>query len=547
VKDSQTTVQSASQALSITTVLTSAANNSQLNGQYAFLFEGFDDATGAQIASVGSFTADGKGKITAGIEDENGPNGPALNVSFTGTYNIGSDNRGAFTMISASGLKTYALVLNSTSNGEAQKARFAEFDDTTGKTGQRGSGLLRKQDVTAFLQNKIKGPYAFGLQGQDAKGNRAAMAGSFIADGAGIVTGGIMDQVAAGTDANPSLSGSYTVPSTTNGRAKITLNPSGAASRNLSTYIVSASELLVMTTGALTSDGLVSGTAMSQSSTSFDVGSLNSPAVFYLLGINPDSTAAIKSIAQIGLLLPDGNGNLSTTVTSTTSQQDLTSNAAYSVLASGRVTISGWSGDPTNPPRILYLVDKNRAVFLDTSGIAGLGFVEPQSPTPSSGFSNGSFQGRFSAATAAPSVNGNLNATGIASLDGAGTFSESTNLSSTSGLFVNQTTSGTYAIAANGRGTVTSLTVTTASISPWVLTLAVSATILLGFRNRKHNRTRPGFAICCFALVFATTPVGCPFPKTTNQLVFYMVSPSKAVMLHEHSFNYTPEITIIEQ
>jgi hypothetical protein len=134
--------------------LTSAANNSQLNGQYAFLFEGFDDATGVQIASVGSFTADGKGKITAGIEDENGPNGPALNVSFTGTYNIGSDNRGAFTMISASGLKTYALVLNSMSNGEAQKARFAEFDDTTGTTGQRGSGLLRKQDVTAFCKTR---------------------------------------------------------------------------------------------------------------------------------------------------------------------------------------------------------------------------------------------------------------------------------------------------------------------------------------------------------------------------------------------------------
>src|SRR5712692_1804968 len=98
----------------------------------AFLFNGFDDTTGSQVAVAGSFTADGKGNITTGVEDENGPSGPTLNLLFTGTYNIGSDNRGAFTISTASGTKTYALVLSSISSGVAQKARFVEFDDTTG-------------------------------------------------------------------------------------------------------------------------------------------------------------------------------------------------------------------------------------------------------------------------------------------------------------------------------------------------------------------------------------------------------------------------------
>jgi len=61
------------------------ASDSELNGRYAFLFSGFDDATGSQVAIAGSFTADGKGNITEGIEDENGPTGSTLTVPLTGT------------------------------------------------------------------------------------------------------------------------------------------------------------------------------------------------------------------------------------------------------------------------------------------------------------------------------------------------------------------------------------------------------------------------------------------------------------------------------
>ena len=43
-------------------------SNASLMGQYAFLMNGLD-TNGAYIARIGSFSADGAGHITAGLED----------------------------------------------------------------------------------------------------------------------------------------------------------------------------------------------------------------------------------------------------------------------------------------------------------------------------------------------------------------------------------------------------------------------------------------------------------------------------------------------
>ena len=552
VADSQTTPVTATQALSITTTDSSSTNNSEINGHYAFLFHGFDDATTSQVAIAGSFVADGKGNITTGVEDENGPSGPKLNVSFTGTYNIASDNRGAFTIITASGSRTYALVLNSISNGVAQKARFIEFDDTTGTSGHRGSGMLRLQEPNAFALNKITGPYAFGIEGQDAAGNREALIGSFNADGAGAIPSGIADENVAGTTSNPPITGSYTAPSITTGRATMKLIASGVSTLNLSVYVVSATELMVITTNGFASEGLVSGVILSQKSTSFTNSSLDAPAVYYLLGMNPSAAGAL-SLAEIGLVSPDGSGNLSVHYDKQAgSAQPAVAQsfvASYSVLSSGRVSISGWYGDTSLPPRILYLLDKNTAFFLDTSSGVGFGFVEAQSPAPSGGFSNGSFSGTFSAATVPPSVTTNANAAGLATLDGAGVLSESANLSTLSGLLVDQTSSGNYSIDPSGRGVVTGVTVTIAGVGSSILALAIAAAMLLGRRKPRQDISRVGFATCCLTIWIATTPAGCPHPpiKLTNQLVFYTISPQKAVLIHQQSFTAAPEVTIVER
>ena len=543
VADSGMPAVTSTQALSITVLAGASANASALSGHYAFLLNGFDDATGSQVAVAGSFAADGKGNITVGIEDENGPSGPILDVSFTGTYNIGSDNRGAFTINTASGPKTYALVLSSISSGVAQKARFVEFDDTTGANGTRGSGFMRLQDATAFALASITGPYAFGFAGQDATGKRNAIVGSFTADGAGTIPSGTADQNVAGTATNPSLTGTYTAPSSTNGRATMTLTPSGASNLDLSAYVVSANELLLLTTNAFSSGGVISGAMLSQTSTPFSDSSLNAPAVYSQIGVNP-STATTQSFAEIGLLSTDGKGGL--TVTYDTSlggalTLDQTFMTTYSVLTSGRVTISGWYANSNSPLRVLYLVDKNKAFFLDTSAGVGFGFIEPQAAGP---FSNASLSGTLPAATAAPSVNPDPDVCGLATLDASGSFTEIASASVVSGLFVDQTTSGKYSIAANGRGLVTNITITTAGIGGAMLGIFAMSLPLFARRKLLRRRFR-AFAVLCLTTVIATTLAGCPVPA--NQLVFYVVSPTKVVMIHESSVDHTPVVTIIEK
>ena len=101
-----------------------------------------------------------------------------------------------------------------------------------------------------------------------------------------MIVSGITDENIAGTATNLNLSGSYTAPTSGNGRTSITLNPAGAQSLQLSAYVVSGSEFLVMSINPYSADGLISGGILSQTSTSFDNKALDSPAVYYELGVN---------------------------------------------------------------------------------------------------------------------------------------------------------------------------------------------------------------------------------------------------------------------
>src|SRR6185437_974732 len=63
------------------------ANDSLLTGNYAFEFSGFNSA-GATVVT-GSFSADGKGNLTGGVEDSDSIQGPPKNQAFTGSYTLG--------------------------------------------------------------------------------------------------------------------------------------------------------------------------------------------------------------------------------------------------------------------------------------------------------------------------------------------------------------------------------------------------------------------------------------------------------------------------
>src|SRR5208283_5221989 len=151
------------------------SNNSRFNGQYAFLFSGTD--TNGFYEAAGSFTADGQGNITAGVEDVNRVSGPLSNVAFSGTYSVKGDNRGTLVIASSQGTYSYAFALNSNAN----IARMIEIDNT----GIRGAGVAKRQDPSAFSNTAVAGGYTLNLTGADSAGARIGVLASIFPSGSG--------------------------------------------------------------------------------------------------------------------------------------------------------------------------------------------------------------------------------------------------------------------------------------------------------------------------------------------------------------------------
>ena len=436
------TAQTATQALSIT-VVASGVNNSELNGQYAFLLSGFD--AGGPVAIAGEFTADAAGHLTNGLQDVNRTSGVSKSQAFTGTYAIGADNRGTLTM----GTATFAFSVGSITLGVAAKAHVIEFD----ATGTNVVGVIQKQDPAAFSVAQFSGDYAFGASSPTLKSGVAArfgVAGRFTA------SGGALTSVVADTDDNgsvqaiPSFTGTYTVAA--NGRGTITLSPPGATTPvSASCYIVSASEALLMSidpqTG-LTANSLFAGSVLKQVGGPFGISSLNGTDVISLGGLG--STAGTSDV-QVGLLVPVGNGTytLSTdennggTVTS-----NPTASGTYTVAANGRVIVTGGA----HPP-VIYLVSQDKGFIVGTDTAVTTGFFEPQVGTS---FTNASLSGNYIFGELAPVASSSSLSSGIASPNGGtpGTISGTSDKNQSGTLVAGQTFTSPYTVSSNGRTTM---------------------------------------------------------------------------------------------
>ncbi len=176
-----------------------------LNGQYAFLVQGFDDATGDQVAIIGSFVTDGMGHITSGVEDINGPPGgtgafpmslPA-ELTFTGTYTTGTGTQspGLMTFTNSAGTSNqFTFSTGTLSSGVPTVGRMTEWDDSSGSGSQRAAGSFYLQNTSAFALSSISGPYAFQFFGQQtAPGSWYVTTGAFAADGNGDLNPGQVD------------------------------------------------------------------------------------------------------------------------------------------------------------------------------------------------------------------------------------------------------------------------------------------------------------------------------------------------------------------
>src|SRR6266478_8188510 len=225
-------------------------NNAELNGNYAFTFNGIsgNGTVSSIFGAVGRFTADGAGNVTNGELDSNGVGGGAAAQSFTGTYSIGADNRGVMAL--SVGAK---LAFAMTANGNAQ---FIEFD-ASGGAGTIGSGTMEKADPTAYSTARITGDYAFGAAGFDNVHNRAAIAGRFTSNGTGALTSAAGDVNAYGTEYSMNFTAAnYTVSNTATGRGTMHLAFTFGGtpdSLNFVFYVVNSGKLFAMESDTVTS------------------------------------------------------------------------------------------------------------------------------------------------------------------------------------------------------------------------------------------------------------------------------------------------------
>jgi hypothetical protein len=362
--------------------------NASLKGQYAYSMSG-EDLSGAFIARVGSFFADGNGNITKALEDVNDLSSiPSVNtISFTGgSYAIQPNGRGTLTLSNPVSSLQLSITLISNTKGFMIQT---DFNATS-------SGNFNLQTSASFTQTAVNGNYVFDFSGVNGNGAPTSIIGQVKADGAGNVTGGTAD-VSSGTTGN---SGAQPVPATT--YQLDPTNGNGATfGRGTSTingisyvfYIVDGTRIKFMgiSIGALLGDAAAqTGTIPTQTS-NFNAGN------FAVLVGGSSVLGTMGPITRAGRFKTDGSGNLSnifldtnnfgsrhSTIPTSISSASYAIDTTPTVVGSGRGTMTIQELGLTDAFKyVFYLISPTQAVIQDTSnGVIADGSMLAQAAGP---------------------------------------------------------------------------------------------------------------------------------------------------------------------
>jgi hypothetical protein len=438
-------------------------NNAELNGDYAFNFNGMTTGGGGAstvFAAVGRFTADGAGNLTNGELDTNGVGAmeKLIAQTFTGTYSIGADHRGVMTLnIPGGGRLAFAMMANG-------NAKFVEID-AAGGHGTVGSGTMEKADTTAYSTSKIAGDYAFGVVGLDMSNNRTAIAGRLTANGAGTFIDGAADANVSGTFTTlNAYAAIYDVSDSTSGRGMMTLPPlAGGVPTNLNFvfYIANAGKLFAMEMDAVTyATPLLNGVVLQQQTPigGFSSASLNGGMVMSLTGRSGSGCGGGTGPAPnviVGLLTGNSLGALTLTYDQNCGGVPAAATGllgTYSVASNGRAAIR-----VATSYVVAYLVSSNQAFFIVPDSTVLFGFGEPQA---AGSFTNSAVNGRYAGSTTTPATLGVIDFSGEFTASGvspAGNITGTEDIGAPSGASSDVSVNATYSISStptNGRGTI---------------------------------------------------------------------------------------------
>jgi hypothetical protein len=300
-----------------------------------------------------------------------------------------------------------------------------------------------------FTNANLNGPFAFSYTGSDA-GGFLAVAGSFVADGAGHITSGTQDiNSGAAVSTNVATSGTYLVRS--DGRGTITLN-SPAGNSTLDFVIVAGGHALVT---RFDNRATGSGTIDQQTTSAFSNAALAGSFAFTLSGI--DTNAAVP-FAMGGVFTSDASGSLTAGVDDSNdnglvvTNDPMTGSIPVASTGRGTATLNTSRGALTF---VYYVVDANHLKIVGTNNLPALGGEAFRQTGP---FSNASVSGPFAFTVAGADLL-SLNpfaAGGVLTSDGAGNVTSGIEDFNDGGSVTTAVPlTGTYAVAANGRGTLT--------------------------------------------------------------------------------------------
>jgi hypothetical protein len=363
-------------------------SNASMKGQYAYSVSG-EDLNGAFAARIGTFTADGNGNITGGLEDmlDLGSGSPAAVISISGgTYQIQANGTGVITLETASAGLQLNVALQTSSVGTVIQT---DLNAT-------GSGTLSLQTSADFVTAALTGPYVFDFSGVSFAGTSVApisMIGQLQTDGNGNITGGVMDtnesNPATPSGATAITPGTYqldAVNGPTFGRGEMNFN-----GRNYAFYIVDVTHIKVLEEDDL---GGAAGDALEQTAGIPTLNSGFTGSFVYLIG-GVSTLGTQGPVARVARFTADGNGGLGAISLDDNdngeyrhiSQGSNISAATYAIdtsyAGSGRGTFTFTDSGGGTYSDIFYLISPAQGVAQETSkGIIGDGPMYAQTAGP---------------------------------------------------------------------------------------------------------------------------------------------------------------------
>ena len=316
-----------------------------------------------------------------------------------------------------------------------------------------GNSLSFPPPQGGFTNANLTGAFAFSYIGTDG-GGFLAVAGSFQADGNGNITSGMEDiNSNLGIATNAAITGTYTIRA--DGRGSATLK-STAGNTVIDFVLVSGGHALVTRFDA---NATGSGTIDQQTASAFSNTALAGQFAFSLTGID----GVGNPLGVVGTFTSDTAGNITSGIDDSNdsgaavTNDPLTGSLPVASNGRGTATINTVRGTSTFA---FYVVDSThiKLVETDTTSSLSLGGEAFRQTGP---FSNASANGSFAFTLAGADLlsAGPFAAGGILTADGAGTITSGTEDFNDAGLVTtNVGLTGSYGIAANGRGTLSIVT-----------------------------------------------------------------------------------------